>query len=57
MLDPQYRDTDVAMSHRGVPSRHHALAPVVLHRIALLVDVDVPDLPLGSLRQEQRPLR
>ena len=50
MLDPQYRDADVAMSHRGVPSRHHALVAVVLHRLALLVDVDVPDLPLRSSR-------
>ena len=42
------------MSHRGVPSRHHALVAVVLHRLALLVRVADADIPLCAPRADQR---
>ena len=50
----RYRDIDITMSDRGVPDRDHALAPTLLHRLALLLHVADADIPLWAPRADQR---
>ena len=50
----RYRDADITMSDRRVPDRDHALAPALLHRLALLVRLADADIPLCAPRADQR---